>query len=842
MSDRQPNSAQMSTDAVTLRKRAEEQVRTMEPTSLSAKTPEAIERMLYELRVHQIELEMQNEELLRAQSEIEAGRARYFDLYDLAPVGYCTLSEKGLILEANLTAATLLGTVRGDLIKKPISRFILKDDQDIYYLHRNLLFETGESQECDLRLIKADGTSFWALLKGNVSRGKDGAPECLVTIGDISERKRAESIIKKDEQNLRNIADAMQETLSVIALDGTFLYANQKAAWNMSGEEYANIIGTNIRELIPIVQAEALIERYLSVYQSGKPFQQEIRVSLKKGDTWFFNTLKPIEYGSPPAPAVLSLSLDITERKRAEEALLESEKFLQILLESLPIPVFFKDAEGRYSGCNKAFETFFGKSRSEFIGCSVFDINPPELARIYHVKDLELYERISTQIYSSRVKNAYDELRDVVFHKATLTNASGAISGLVGAIMDITETKQAEAEREKLHVQLQQAQKIEAIGTLAGGIAHDFNNILGAILGFAEMAQEDSPAGSMLRKDIEQVITASHRAKALVQQILAFSHQAETKRIPLQPAPIIREALKMLRSSLPSTIAIQQDMDLEAGPILADPTQIHQVITNLCTNAFHAMEETGGRLDISLKTTDLNRDDLAGEPQVVPGRFVQLSITDTGPGIAPEIRERIFDPYFTTKEVGKGTGMGLAMVHGIAKSCNGFVSCRSVLGQGAAFHVYLPVVAEPASLELLSAPSGPEELGNERILLVDDEEILAEIGKVMLERLGYRVTVRRNSLDALNTFQNQPDQFDLVITDQTMPGMTGVDMARRMLQIRPGMPIILCTGYSSLISKDRAKTIGIKGFAMKPLAKKDIAVLIREVLGREETARAETRL
>jgi nitrogen-specific signal transduction histidine kinase/ActR/RegA family two-component response regulator len=400
------------------------------------------------------------------------------------------------------------------------------------------------------------------------------------------------------------------------------------------------------------------------------------------------------------------------------------------------------------------------------------------------------------------------------------------VIGTTGISQDITERKQAEAERERLQSQLQQAQKMEAIGTLAGGIAHDFNNILGAILGYAEMAQEDSPPGSMARKDIEQVITASHRAAELVKQILAFSRQAETVHIPLQPALIVKEALKMLRSTLPSTIAIQQDIDQEAGPLLADPTQIHQVTVNLCTNAFHAMEETGGTLTISLKTKELTDEDLASEPHVHPGRFVQLSVGDTGPGISPRIREKIFEPYFTTKEVGKGTGMGLAIIHGIAKSCKGFVSYDSVLGEGTVFHVYLPVIAEPAVLEPPSSPRDLTQFGHQRILFVDDEEILAEMGKVMLERLGYLVTVRRNSLDALNTFQNQPDRFDLIITDQTMPGMTGIDMARRMLQIRPGMPIILCTGYSSLISEDKAKAFGIKGFAMKPLAKKDIAVLI----------------
>ncbi|RPH39281.1 MAG: response regulator, partial [Desulfobulbaceae bacterium] len=386
---------------------------------------------------------------------------------------------------------------------------------------------------------------------------------------------------------------------------------------------------------------------------------------------------------------------------------------------------------------------------------------------------------------------------------------------------DITDLKNMEA-------QLQQAQKMEAIGTLAGGIAHDFNNILGAILGYAEMALDDCPAGSMAANDVGQVVKAGHRARELVKQILAFSRQAETEHMPLQPAAIIKEAIKMLRSSLPSTIIIRQDIDKDAGPVFADPTQIHQILMNLCTNAFHAMETTGGTLSVSLKGKTLSRKDLVNEPQAEPGNFVHLSVSDTGAGIPPEIRERIFDPYFTTKETGKGTGMGLSIVHGIVKSYGGFISCHSTPGQETIFQVFLPVMTEinlPA--EMMEQPL---QLGNERILFIDDEEMLVEMGQNLLERLGYRVTVRTSSLDALTTFQNQPDQFDLVITDQTMPGITGSDLARRMLQIRPDLPIILCTGFSNLISEEKARSLGIKGFALKPLAKKDIAALIRKVL------------
>jgi len=369
---------------------------------------------------------------------------------------------------------------------------------------------------------------------------------------------------------------------------------------------------------------------------------------------------------------------------------------------------------------------------------------------------------------------------------------------------------------------------MEAIGTLAGGIAHDFNNILGAILGYTELAREYSFQFPAITHNLDEVIKAGHRAKELVKQILAFSRRADTERIPIQPAGVIKEAVKMLRPSLPTTIEINLNIDSETGAVLADPTQLHQIMMNLSTNAFHAMEHTGGKLDISLKETALSAADLVKEPGVKAGNFVQLSIHDSGPGIDPEIRDKIFDPYFTTKEAGKGTGMGLSVVHGIVKSYGGIISIECEPGKGTTANVFLPVIGLDAALETDDADPIPG--GSERILFIDDEEVLTNLNKIILEQLGYKVTISSNSRQALQIFQDQPDQFDLIITDQTMPGMTGAELAARMLRIRPDLPIILCTGYSSIISKEKTRSIGIKSLVDKPLVIKDIAKLIREVL------------
>jgi signal transduction histidine kinase len=393
---------------------------------------------------------------------------------------------------------------------------------------------------------------------------------------------------------------------------------------------------------------------------------------------------------------------------------------------------------------------------------------------------------------------------------------------------NITQRKLAEEQKAELEEKLRQALKMEAIGTLAGGIAHDFNNILGAILGYTELARASSSSFPEIYGKLDKVLQAGHRAKDLVRQILTFSRQAATERIALHPASLVTEAVRMLRSTLPATIDIVLRIDPKAGPVIADPTQMHQILMNLCTNAFHAMEHTGGRLEIMLKETTMGASGHAGEPGIEAGKYVQLSICDTGTGIDPEIRDKIFDPYFTTKEAGKGTGMGLAVAHGIVKSYGGIISINSEPGKGTAAHVFLPIIDADAVPENDEGEWIPG--GGEHILFIDDEEILTSLNKVMLEELGYKVTAICDSRDALRIYQQQPDQFDLVITDQTMPGLTGAELAARMLQIRPDLPVILCTGYSSIISRDEARSMGIRSFAAKPLGRREMAILIRKAL------------
>ena len=390
----------------------------------------------------------------------------------------------------------------------------------------------------------------------------------------------------------------------------------------------------------------------------------------------------------------------------------------------------------------------------------------------------------------------------------------------------VEERTRALANSEK---QLQQVMKLQAIGTLAGGIAHDFNNILFPIVGYTELTMDDIPEDSQARQNLEEILKAANRAKELVQQILTFSRQGCQERKPLKVQYLIKEAFKLLRATIPSSIEIDCDIDESCGPIKGDPTQVHQIIMNLCTNAYHAMQETGGKLAIKLKEIHVGYEQSMERVGMKVGRHIELTVKDTGHGMDMQVMDRIFEPYYTTKEQGKGTGLGLSVIHGIVKNHGGDITVTSQPGKGSTFKVYLPAIDEYEEEIEIIAPS-IETNGCERILLVDDEKQIIDIEQQILERLGYKVTPKTDSEEALEEFAAQPDRFDLVITDMTMPKMTGDQLARRMMDIKPQIPVILCTGFNEAITEEKALAMGIDKFVMKPIIKDDLASTIRTVL------------
>jgi PAS domain S-box-containing protein len=380
----------------------------------------------------------------------------------------------------------------------------------------------------------------------------------------------------------------------------------------------------------------------------------------------------------------------------------------------------------------------------------------------------------------------------------------------------------------RLEKQLIQAQKMQAIGTLAGGIAHDFNNILSAIMGYTEICMLQAPRDTQIPRRLDRIMLACQRARELVKQILTFSRQTKLEPNKVQIHLIVKEALKFLRASLPSTIEIRQEILTDSSYVMADPTQIHQVLMNLCTNAAHAMHENGGRLSVKLDDLTLDKKDVKKFSDIKPGAYVRLTVSDTGHGMDRETMEHIFDPFFTTKKIGESTGMGLAVVQSIVEDHGGAVYVDSEPENGSTFEVLFPKTTIEPVFEKQSPVSLPR--GNERILLIDDEESIVDIAKEMLEILGYNITATGSSPEALKWFDQAPDKFDMVITDQTMPKMTGTDLAERIQNIRSDIPIILITGYSEEIIAERNESRNIKAVIMKPFIIQEMALIVRKVL------------
>ena len=422
------------------------------------------------------------------------------------------------------------------------------------------------------------------------------------------------------------------------------------------------------------------------------------------------------------------------------------------------------------------------------------------------------------------------EIRNIDFSIKPVLDEEGKVAFLIPEGRDITDLKQAGEENKLLESKLHQAQKMEAIGTLAGGIAHDFNNILSGIFGFAQLAQYHIAEPEKAEKDIDQIIKGAQKAADLIQQILTFSHQANPEKHPLQIAIVIKEALKLMRATIPTTIEIKNNIATQAL-VLADPTKIHQVAINLVTNAFHAMQKTGGILKVSLTDISFPTKKQSPHPELLPGNYVDLEVSDTGYGMGKKTISKIFDPYFTTKKTGKGTGLGLAVVHGIVDEHGGQISVSSSPGKGTTFHVYFPVApGTNRDIRPSHAKKTCPVSGRERVLFADDEESIRSVVHECLTHLGFKVTTFKNGAEAFKAFEENPDAFDIVITDMAMPKMTGMELASKIMDRNPAMPVILCTGYSETISKNKAMEMGIRQFLPKPIPMEKMASTIRQVL------------
>ncbi len=523
------------------------------------------------------------------------------------------------------------------------------------------------------------------------------------------------------------------------------------------------------------------------------------------------------------------IMLDITERKRAEENLNQKLELLKITESMANIGSWEWDVHNDRAYWSEELFRIFGRDPAE--GAPPF----AQQSKLYGTGDIArlrdgvegCIKRGTPYEIEVRAIRSDGEIRHCVSRGQPQYDENGKVFRLVGSFQDITERKQVEKEKEELHRRLIQSQKMESIGNLAGGIAHDFNNILTSIIGFTELSFDEAERGSILEENLQKVYSAGKRAKELVNQILAFARQSEGEVEPLQPSVIANEVLKFIRSSIPTTIEIKQTLNSDSF-VMGNPTQIYQVFMNLCANAAYAMEDSGGLMELSIKDITISPGSYGNRARLETGDYIQIKVSDNGTGIPPEIIHAIFEPYFTTKRPGEGTGMGLAMVQGIIEAYGGDITVDSVPGKGSTFNVYLPITIKRKTNHFYKTEDLPS--GTERILFVDDEAPIAIMGKRILERLGYSVEAITNSVEALELFKSKPNDFDLVISDMTMPNLTGDMLATELLAIRPDIPVILCTGYSKKVTETSAKEIGIKAFAYKPIEKAELAKTIRKVL------------
>ena len=705
-----------------------------------------------------------------------------------------------------------------------------------YVAQDQAVLATGTMIEQALEVPGTDGTLYWMLVTKYPVFDNQGQPIGVGTINtDLTAHKRAVDQVRFQAQLL----DSVRESVVATDLEGRITYWGKGAA-ALYGYGAEEVIGTPITCIVGYqMEQEEEQQRLRAVAEKGV-WQGQYVQYRKDGSRFWADTIMALVTDAQGQPSgFIGIDRDISTQKAVEAALRDSRQFLQSTLDALSAHIAVLDETGTILAVNAAWRRFAAnnafRSNSHSVGMNYLSIcdtatglGSVEAARVAQgIREVIAQQRPSLTL--EYTCHTHQEQQWFLMRVTCFVSSSGR--RVVVAHENITERKRAEEERQHLEAQLHQVQKMEALGALAGGIAHEFNNMLAVILGYAQLATTEICATSPVSQYLQAVETAGNRAKALVQQILAFSHPSEHRREPIPLAPVIQDALKFLRASLPTTINIRQRIAPETGTVLADATQIHQVLMNLCTNAEYAMRDTGGILEVSADNIEVKDACAAFHPDLQPGVHVRVTVRDTGVGIPASVMERIFDPFFTTKGVGEGTGMGLAIVHGIVTSHDGVIAVESTPREGTTFTIYLPRLTD-ATPDTFRGSEPVMLQGTGRILLVDDEEVLARLGQGLLESLGYDVVIHTNSLAALETFQAKPDRFDLVITDQTMPAMTGATLVEELRRIRFDIPIILCTGFSHLMNAEKAEALGVDAFVMKPGVTQELAVTIQEVLAK----------
>ncbi len=744
-----------------------------------------------------------------AQERIRENERKFRSYMQNAPYGIFILNPSGKIIEVNHTMGILFARSAESLLDRAWTDMVSveqggRDEGDGPSLIEAL--ETGRSH----------GIASFYPSKGRekvceVDLVRLGPERVLGFVNDITHRR----VIEARALNLSKFPSENPNPVLRVDPEGLVIYANRGsrsllATWQTAiGEKVPPVWGQRI--------AKALSD------QRPTPFEEQV------GPAFFSLVITPV-----PAHGYVNIyGMDVTGLHKTRDLLKKSEAKYRDLVEGTDDLILSIDPNGQMRFANRKVESYTGISQENASGQSFFSfVHPEDRAAVKRW----FYDCSQKQISSASCENRLvndrtGEVRHMLWTCKFNYAGKGVLKSVNCVARDVTDRKRLEEEKQAAEESLRQASKMEAVGNIAGGIAHDFNNIMGIIIGNVELAMEELPEWNRAKRNLEEIKIAGLRASEVVKQLLSFSRKSDQHKKIIHLQPIVEESVSLLRASIPTSIELRVDMQEQAGPIEADPIQIHQILINLCTNAAHAMDENGGVLGIGLRERVLDADAAEQFINIAPGRYVELVISDTGQGIDSAILSKIFDPYFTTKKVGRGTGMGLAVVHGIVKSTGGGIRVDSRPGEGSTFYLVFPrarsgaVVSEPQE-----EPLAP--MGSGRILLVDDESALLHLGQKQLKNLGYEVDIRNDPMDALAAVSESPQDFDLMITDMTMPGMTGDVLVEKVLEIRPDLPVILCTGYSSKIDRKRSRDIGVSGYIEKPFNRNQLARAVEKALAR----------
>ncbi len=785
-----------------------------------------------------------------ADEVLRESKQQLADIINFLPDATFVIDREGKIIAWNRAMEVMTGSKAEDMLGKGNQRYALP----FYGKQRPLLIDLvmnpcseieANYEDIEKRKKGITGETYIPSLNGKeaylygaataLRDSRGNIVGAIETIQDITDKKKAEEALKESENLFRLLFEKSGDANLLIDGDA-FVDCNASALRMLGCRSKEEVFWHRASDLSPEKQpdGQASCEKEKALlakaFEEGSARFEWIHRRIDDGREF------PVEVMLTAIPQYGKWILhvgwrDISERTRAEEALRQSEERFSKAFRASPAPTIISTiSEGRVVDVNDSWLNLFGYTRDEVVAHTISELR---LWEDFERRDFflrKMHERGSLQEEAIRCCTKNGDIKDLLWHAEIIEIKSERV--ILSLLYDVTERALAEKEKKALESQLHQAQKMEAIGTLAGGIAHDFNNILASIIGYTELVAyrgltPDHPA----QRDLDEILVACNRAKNLIRQILSFSRHQEKERMPIDIRPVVREVLKLLRSSLPSTIEIKENISGKNAAILADPVQIHQVLMNLCANAAHAMRETGGILEVFLGNTVVTGETEKPHPNLNPGTYVHLRVSDTGHGIAPEHLPRIFDPFFTTKQQGEGTGLGLSVVYGIVKNHGGVVTAQSEEGKGTAFDIYFSKIEKASSepdIQEKNTPFLPG--GRERIMFVDDEAPIVKVGREMLTSLGYRVTGMGSSTEALDLFRRQPEKFDLVITDQTMPHMTGMEMAEEMLKVRADIPVFLCTGYSEMVTPEKARSIGIREFFLKPTVIHDLSRTIRKVV------------